>query len=157
MNLVRRFNIVLIFSLLLIAGNVYGADSDGDIVPDETDNCATVANMDQTDSDFDGVGDACEDIDGDGVQLPEDNCPSVPNPEQTDSDSDGEGDACEPPPPVDNDGDGVVDESDNCINTSNPDQKDLDADDLGDACDDDDDDDGIPDSQDAYPLDSSVS
>lgn len=34
-------------------------DTDGDGVPDELDNCPTVPNPDQTDSDFDGVGDAC--------------------------------------------------------------------------------------------------
>ncbi|HEV2988278.1 MAG TPA: nidogen-like domain-containing protein [Candidatus Angelobacter sp.] len=35
------------------------ADSDGDGVPDELDNCPTVPNPDQKDSNFDGVGDAC--------------------------------------------------------------------------------------------------
>jgi len=34
-------------------------DTDGDGVPDELDNCPTVPNPDQKDSDFDGVGDAC--------------------------------------------------------------------------------------------------
>jgi hypothetical protein len=34
-------------------------DTDGDGVPDELDNCPTVPNADQKDSDFDGVGDAC--------------------------------------------------------------------------------------------------
>ncbi len=36
-----------------------GVDTDGDGVPDELDNCPTVPNPDQKDSDFDGVGDAC--------------------------------------------------------------------------------------------------
>ncbi len=35
-------------------------DSDGDLVPDPIDNCATVANEDQRDTDGDGVGDVCE-------------------------------------------------------------------------------------------------
>src|SRR4029077_3242738 len=36
------------------------SDLDGDGVKDLNDNCPTVANADQKDSDSDGVGDACE-------------------------------------------------------------------------------------------------
>jgi hypothetical protein len=36
------------------------ADSDGDEVPDNDDNCATVFNPDQADGNGDGVGDACQ-------------------------------------------------------------------------------------------------
>ncbi len=41
---------------------------DGDIVPDDEDNCPSANNVDQTDTDGDGKGDACDDdADGDGV------------------------------------------------------------------------------------------
>ena len=36
------------------------ADSDADGVPDNADNCPQQANPDQADSDFDGIGDACD-------------------------------------------------------------------------------------------------
>jgi len=51
-------------------------------VADCNDNCPSTANSSQTDSDGDGVGDAC------------DHCTSTANASQTDSDGDGTGDAC---------------------------------------------------------------
>jgi hypothetical protein len=57
----------------------------------------------------------------------------------------------------DADGDTVADPADNCPATSNEDQTNTDGtDDGGDACDSDDDNDGIPDSQDPFPLDGSL-
>jgi subtilisin family serine protease len=58
-------------------------DSDGDGVPDSSDNCPGTANASQADGDGDGVGDVC------------DNCVGTPNPSQADGDGDGVGDACE--------------------------------------------------------------
>jgi len=63
------------------------------------DNCPVTSNPSQSDSDNDGVGDACENItgdqDGDSIEDSQDNCPSVPNLFQLDSNSDEIGDACE--------------------------------------------------------------
>jgi len=43
-------------------------DTDGDGVPDSRDNCSTVKNPDQRDTDTDGYGDACDaDINNDGI------------------------------------------------------------------------------------------
>ncbi|MGI5860855.1 MAG: thrombospondin type 3 repeat-containing protein [Myxococcales bacterium] len=133
------------------------ADSDGDGVADGADNCPTVPNADQADTDADGLGDACEaapsDRDGDGVADSDDNCPDAANADQADEDGDGIGDACEEAPP-DADGDGVEDAQDNCPHNANPDQADEDGDGVGDACEDappDRDGDGVEDSQDNCP------
>jgi spore coat protein A len=75
-------------------------DTDGDGVPDDVDNCPTLANASQEDGDLDGVGDAC------------DNCPMHANPTQLDCDSDGLGDVCAIATgwSFDVDGDGIPDD-----------------------------------------------
>ncbi|MBT8447767.1 MAG: thrombospondin type 3 repeat-containing protein [Gammaproteobacteria bacterium] len=59
--------------------------------------------------------------------------------------------------PGDADGDGVNDDVDNCPSVPNPSQENFDGDAQGDACDADDDNDGVDDSEDAFPLDPSES
>ncbi len=74
-------------------------DADGDGLLDAADNCPTTVNPDQTDSDSDGEGDACDmDFDNDGIFNATDNCPTHANPEQADTDSDHTGDVCDDSP-----------------------------------------------------------
>ena len=131
---------------------VVATDADGDMVPDSSDNCPTVANPLQTDTDGDGSGDVCDDDDdGDGILDDgdgsgtvgdatctgggttgcDDNCRLVPNPLQNDINANGVGDSCE----GDSDGDGITDPFDNCPGDFNPLQADGDGDGTGDVCD----------------------
>ena len=111
-------------------------DSDADGVADEVDNCPSVANADQLNTDGDAFGNVCDaDDDGDGV-----------------SDVDEAANGTDPLL-VDTDGDGANDNADNCALVANADQENTDDDGEGNACDADDDNDGYPDANDAYPLD----
>ena len=111
----------------VIAGTTC-VDTDGDGFgdpghPENTcpdDNCPSIPNPAQLDSDGDGSGDLCDfcpndadnDIDGDGICGDVDNCPFVPNSGQDDADSDGVGDACCCSVPGDYNSSGSLDISD---------------------------------------------
>lgn len=111
-------------------------DGDGDGFGDpghpentcSADNCPSVANADQADSDGDGIGNGC------------DNCPAASNIDQADSDNDGAGDLCDNCPGLtnngqaDSDGDGWGDPCDNCPSVANVGQEDADHNNVGDAC-----------------------
>jgi gliding motility-associated-like protein len=84
--------------------------------------------------------DVDEDSDGDGIDNNLDNCPSTANANQADTDGDGVGDLC-----------------DNCAVISNSNQLDTDGDGIGNVCDEDDDNDGVTDTDDTFPLDASES
>ncbi len=125
------------------------SDTDGDGVSDPVDNCPSVSNGDQADSDGDAIGNACDnDGDNDGIANEVDNCSSVPNDDQTDSDGDAIGDACD----GDGDNDGIANEVDNCSSVPNDDQTDSDGDSAGNACDSDDDNDTVADEIDNCPI-----
>ncbi len=174
-------------------------DTDGDGAPDplqNSDNCVSVSNPEQTNTDNDTQGNACDDdddndgrddssdyapldpaiqdnpdTDGDGVADTEDNCDELSNPEQTNTDGDEQGNACDadddndgrddandfdPLDPnvqdnPDSDGDGVADTNDNCVAVQNSDQGNIDEDTFGDACDSDKDGDGFQNAVDNKP------
>jgi hypothetical protein len=123
-------------------GDIFGSiltDTDGDGVSEAADNCPSIPNPDQLNTDDDMEGDACdEDDDGDNWEDIYDNCPIVPNANQEDVDEDGKGDACDtcPNDPLDDvDGDGFCGDIDNCPIVPNANQEDTDEDGVGDVCD----------------------
>ncbi len=82
------------------------ANTDGDDLIDDCDNCPLNGVVDQSDYDSDGLGDGC------------DNCPQATNADQVDGDGDGQGDPCDPCPldsNNDSDGDGTCDSQDGCL------------------------------------------
>jgi hypothetical protein len=142
------------YALLVLERSVGGGcvDTDRDSSCDAEDNCANLANPDQSDRDGDGRGDACDncafaanpdqnDQDGDGFGNACDNCASIANADQSDRDGDGLGESCDNcrfvanPDQNDQDFDGFGNACDNCANIQNADQSDSDADGFGDVCD----------------------
>ena len=105
------------------------------------------------------------DEDSDGFGDGADNCPALPNPAQRDTDGDERGNVCD----ADDDNDGVSDEEeaegcalvadcdndtisdalDNCVLVSSSNQTDTDGDGMGNICDSDDDNDTVPDEEEA--------
>ncbi len=146
--------------LVLLCFSSYGfaQDSDGDGFNDNVDNCPTIANPSQADSDNDGYGDVCDsDSDNDGTPDTTDNCIFY-NPSQSDPDADSIGSVCDNCPDdsnvaqTDSDGDGVGDACDTCPGFTDE-GIDTDGDGIDNACDPDDDEDGILDVSDPCPLD----
>jgi len=111
-------------SVQVFAATPAAGDSDGDGVPDASDNCPLTPNPDQADFDGDGVGDVC------------DNCSVIRNANQADRDHNGFGDVCNCQGSSDFDGDGICDDKDLCRGLAQTDitQADTDENGIPDEC-----------------------
>lgn len=121
---------------MLVVQGFAPPDPDGDGVAGGLDNCPDVPNADQTNTDGDAFGDACDtdddndglsdtaeaaagtdpldpDTDNDGIPDGADQCPAEPGPATNNGCPD-------VPPPVDTDGDGVPDSQDLCPTVPGP-------------------------------------
>ena len=106
-------------------------DIDNDWVSDSLDNCKTIYNPKQIDTNKNWIWDSCQDDDNDNILWYLDNCPNNKNPDQADNNNNKVWDVCE----TDIDKDWIIDYIDNCININNPDQLDSDKDNIWDKCD----------------------
>ena len=125
--------------------------------PLDTDN-DTLNNDIDTDDDNDGYPDDIDEMPLDFFEHLDTDGDGIGNNADTDDDGDGLGDDYDAFPldaseQVDTDADGIGDNADNCPNVSNADQLNSDDDSLGNACDTDDDNDGVADTSDVFPLD----
>lgn len=90
-------------------------DDDGDLIPNDFDNCPGDPNFDQADWNNDGTGDVCQDSDGDGLIDADELLLYGTDPGNSDSDNDGLDDGEEvntyttDPLMQDTDGDGLTD------------------------------------------------
>ncbi|MGX1931029.1 thrombospondin type 3 repeat-containing protein [Flagellimonas sp. 2504JD4-2] len=62
---------------ILFTATSSGFDSDGDGIPDSSDNCPSFANVTQLDSDGDGIGDVCDDDDDNDGVTDEEECSGI--------------------------------------------------------------------------------
>jgi hypothetical protein len=97
-------------------------DDDGDTIQNGVDNCPNVSNTNQTDTDMDRRGDAC------------DNCPQVANYSQLDANDNDIGDVCDQLI-LDDDNDTIPNSEDLCPKLNNANNNDTDRDGIGDPCD----------------------
>jgi len=114
---IKTIVLILTCSLFVACGSNDSSpttDLDGDTIPDARDNCITVPNQDQINTDGDSAGDACD-------ALPEDET------ETKDFDGDGFGDNRDP----DDDNDGTPD-VDDAFPFDSSEQEDIDEDGIGD-------------------------
>ena len=126
---------------------IHTGNTDSDTVQDALDNCTAIANPDQTNTDHDLLGDACDpDDDNDNVSDLQDQFP-LDNQEWVDTDGDGSGNNSD----SDDDNDNVSDLQDQ-FPLDNQEWIDTDGDGSGNNSDPDDDNDGTPDVMDPLPL-----
>ena len=99
---------ILLILALAFSANVFSVDTDDDGFDDNVDNCPSIVNLSQLDTDGDLIGNACDDdVDGDGVENNLDLFP-LDISEWADNDGDGKGDNRD----LNDDNDAVVDDDD---------------------------------------------